>query len=105
MKLSLIVFRCKNIEETKGFYERIGLSFDKEKHGNGPEHYSSENDGVVFELYPVRDGSPLDNTRLGFVVSDVEAKLSNFNVVDEYEFSGKKTYVVVDPDGRKIELT
>jgi catechol 2,3-dioxygenase-like lactoylglutathione lyase family enzyme len=104
MKISLLVLRCENIEASKGFYERLGLVFQKEKHGRGPEHYSSEHDGVVFELYPNKGVSPDDNTRLGFKVSNLQETLGKIEVSDEYEFNGTTTYVVIDPDGRKVEV-
>ena len=68
MKLSLLVIRCKDLELSKSFYQRLGLSFVKEKHGNGPTHYSCEHDGFVFELYPNNNEQPKDNNRLGFKV-------------------------------------
>lgn len=105
MKISLLVIRCLDIEVSKNFYELLGLSFTKEKHGNGPLHYSCEHEGCVFELYPNKEEPPKDNNRLGFKVSSLESMLKNITPVESYNFAGKTIYVVADPDGRKIELS
>ncbi len=104
MKLSLVVIRCKDIDVSKEFYERLGLQFIKEKHGNGPEHYSSEYECTVFELYPSNE-KPTDNTRLGFQINNLEVALQALTISSEYKFNGKTIYVVVDPDGRKVEIS
>lgn len=109
MKISLLAIKCSNIEISKRFYECLGLTFKKEKHGKGPEHYSSELDDFVFELYPVSKTSntetePTDNTRLGFNISNIKQVVSNLNIISQYEFNGNTIYIVADPDGRKIEL-
>ncbi|WP_101757340.1 VOC family protein [Oceanicoccus sp. KOV_DT_Chl] len=105
MKISLLVIRCKDIEVSKGFYQLLGLSFVKEKHGNGPAHYSCEHDGIVFELYPNNGESPQDNNRLGFKVSDLATTIKNVTVTSSYEFEGNTIYVLTDPDGRKVEIS
>lgn len=94
----------RDIEESRVFYEGLGLAFVKEKHGNGPVHYSSEHDGMVFELYPNKGEAPLDNTLLGFKIANLTGSLSGMDVDSTYEFDGQTVYVVVDPDGRNIEL-
>ena len=105
MKISLLVIRCKDIEISKDFYEKFGLSFKKEKHGNGPNHYSCEYDGCVFELYPNKGEQPQDNNRLGFRVNDLDTIINNIAITDSYDFSGQTIYVIIDPDGRKVELS
>ena len=105
MNISLIVIRCQNIELSKDFYQNFGLSFVKEKHGDGPTHFSCEHDGCVFELYPNKGLPPNDNTRLGFKVADPNTVIDKMVVVNTYEFSGSKVFVVADPDGRKIEVS
>ena len=105
MKISLLVIRCQDIEVSKDFYELLGLSFAKEKHGNGPTHYSCEHDGSVFELYPNKGESPQDNNRLGFKVSGLANIIKNVAVTDSYEFAGNTIHVITDPDGRKIEIS
>lgn len=104
MKISLLVIRCKDIEVSKDFYQMLGLSFIKEKHGNGPIHYSCEYNGCVFELYPNKGRPPQDNNRLGFKVSSL-ANIINNVPTNSYEFAGKVIYVIDDPDGRKVEIS
>ena len=105
MKISLLVIRCQDIEVSKDFYQLLGLSFVKEKHGAGPTHYSCEHDGCVFELYPNKGDIPQDNNRLGFNVSDLANIIKNVGVISSYEFSNKTIYVLTDPDGRKVEIS
>lgn len=105
MKISLLVVRCKAIEVSRGFYEKLGLSFFEEKHENGPVHYSCEHNGCIFELYPNKGETPQDNNRLGFKVSNIASIIKQVTIVDSYEFAGNKIYVVTDPDGRKIEIS
>jgi catechol 2,3-dioxygenase-like lactoylglutathione lyase family enzyme len=105
VKLSLLVLRCKDIEVSKSFYQSLGLSFVKEKHGNGPTHYSCEHGDFVFELYPNKGEFPLDNNRLGFKVSGINSVIKNVAIADTYEFLGKTIHVTTDPDGRKVEIS
>ncbi len=105
MKISLLVIRCKDIEVSRGFYQLLGLTFVKEKHGNGPTHYSCEYDDCVFELYPNKKLDPNDNNRLGFKVSNILSVIESLDIIDSYQFSGKTIYVTMDPDGRKVEIS
>ena len=105
MKISLLVIRCQDIEVNKCFYELLGLSFVKEKHGNGPTHYSCEHDGTVFELYPNKGEHPQDNNRLGFKVANLINIIKNVAVTSTYEFAGNTVHVLTDPDGRKVEIS
>ncbi len=99
-ELSLLVVRCSDLEASKAFYEALGLELRDEKHGTGPAHYSCLLGSLVFELYPASEApSPLE--RLGFRVSDVDAVTSAaLRAGARLERPG----VLVDPDGRKIEL-
>ena len=105
MKISLLVIRCKDIEASKSFYQDLGLSFVKEKHGNGPMHYSCEHEDCVFELYPNKGETPQDNNRLGFKVSNLASITQQVTITDTYEFAGNTIYVITDPDGRKVEIS
>ncbi|CAA6814449.1 MAG: Unknown protein [uncultured Sulfurovum sp.] len=108
MQLNLLVLRCKNIETSKNFYEKLGLTFVQEQHGKGLIHYSSYVGEMVMELYPLKDGYNVENSRLGFNVEleNIHAYLTNvgIEIVSEYEFDNKCTVVVIDPDDRKVEL-
>lgn len=104
MQLNLLVLRCKNIEKSKEFYEKLGLKFIKEQHGKSPVHYSTYVGKMLMELYPLKDSFEIEQSRLGFSVEkSVLGKMKN-DIILEYEFDGQRVVVIVDPDGRKIEL-
>ena len=108
MQLNLLVLRCNNIETSKAFYEKLGLTFVQEQHGKGPVHYSTFMGELVMELYPLAKGSKLENIRLGFSM-DIENILDYLErekivVCSQYEYEDKNVFVVEDPDGRKVEL-
>jgi len=104
MKLNLLVLRCKNIQLTKAFYEKLGLIFVQEQHGKGAVHYATYVDEMVLELYPLKEGFEIEQSRLGFSVAKDFIENMQDDVVSQYEFNGQKVFVVQDPDGRKIEL-
>ena len=104
MQLNLLVLRCKNIEHTKVFYEKLGLTFKKEKHGKGAEHYSTYMGEMVLELYPLKKALEIEQSRLGFSVELEVYESMKDEVLSTYEFDGQYVLVVQDPDGRKVEL-
>ena len=105
MRISLLVIRCRDIEASRNFYESLGMSFVKERHGSGPEHYSFTEDACVFELYPNKGEMPNDNIRLGFTVQNVAGIINKVSPLESYVYAGRRIYVVIDPDGRKVEIS
>lgn len=110
INLNLIVIRTLNLEQTVSFYQDLGLIFNKERHGNGPEHYACELGSFVFEIYPSQSRQIDATTRIGFNVDNIERiidklRLRKAQVVTEPTVSiwGKRA-VLKDPDGRKVEL-
>ena len=106
--LNLLVLRCTNIERAKSFYELFGMAFQKEKHGNGPEHYSSSDERGVFEIYPL-EGASADQTGLGFTTGDLEGlhmllRRNQFAPREIRTTELGRMFVVRDPDGRRIEV-
>ena len=104
MKINLIVLRSKDIHQMKTFYEDIlSLKFCSEQHGSGPYHYSTDIDGTVLEIYPIKKDST-EGLRLGFQLesfSDIKVKLAKRNI----EFTETHDSIVfTDPDGHKIEI-
>ncbi|MEO0377724.1 MAG: VOC family protein [Cyanobacteria bacterium P01_A01_bin.17] len=107
--LNLLVIRSSNIEESRRFYECLGLSFELHQHDKGAQHFAAEHHGLVFEIYPAQ-GKDTTATRLGFAVEKLD------QVLAELIASGGKARetpkespwgrraVVVDPDGHKVEL-
>lgn len=110
-RLNLLVLRSLNLSAAVGFYQLLGLRFGTEKHGSGPEHWSSQVEGLVLEIYPARSDADVDRTtRLGFEVQELgqlESTLrsAGYRIAQEAKASpwGLRS-VVVDPDGRSVEL-
>jgi catechol 2,3-dioxygenase-like lactoylglutathione lyase family enzyme len=108
--LNLVVIRAADPEASVAFYQLLGLSFTKHRHGAGPEHYAAE-DAVVFEIYPRGAGEVTTATRLGFRVADLDAVIKGMLLsgttpivtlpaLTEWGYRA----VVQDPDGHKVEL-
>ena len=96
---------------SKVFYERLGLRFEREKHGTGPEHYAAQVEKLVIELYPFKGSGRPDNVRLGFACSDISAMSGILRAADVaveqalQQADNRLVLIVSDPDGRKIELS
>ena len=112
MQLNLIVIKTKAPGILKDQYEFLGLIFKYHRHGNGPLHYSSELNGLTFEIYPLpKSREVADNTlRLGFEVEGLAevvkiASSSNWIIKSEPKLTNWGYIAVLqDIDGRKIEL-
>lgn len=110
-RVNLLVLRSPDIHRAARFYRELGLLFTVERHGSGPEHYSSSVDGFVFELYPLAPGSsPTTGTRIGFRVDSVDElvpllKAAGAELVSAPHDSvwGRRA-VVRDLDGHTVEL-
>lgn len=107
MKLNLLVLRTPKLEALKRFYSALGLRFNREQHGNGPEHYAATlTNDLVLELYPCLDGTvPDPGLRLGLSVDDISETLR----ILEQPITPRQTQwglraLVRDPDGRTVEL-
>lgn len=89
----------------------MGLSFVKHAHGAGPEHYTSEANGFVFEIYPARSNDAVTrHVRIGFEVDNVDAALAALLEAEAVILSkpadsqwGRRA-VVKDFEGRAVEL-
>ncbi|WP_052573815.1 VOC family protein [Haloferula sp. BvORR071] len=110
-RLNLVVLRSPDIHRAAEFYRRLGLSFTLHKHGSGPEHYASENSGMVFEIYPLgAKSTPTTGTRIGFRVYNVDAILSALLetgtevVTAPADSEWGRRAVVRDRDGHLVEL-
>lgn len=111
-RISLLVLRVSDLERAADFYRLLGFEFKKHAHGSGPEHYASETEGLVFELYPASAKRPVSSSvRMGFVVEDIDAMtvrlggLTGAKVLSMPADSewGRRA-VVADPDGHRVEL-
>lgn len=114
--LNLVVLRTADLASARSFYEGLGLSFVEEQHGTGPVHLSCERGGMVLELYPGKPGQAPERlnagaTMLGFSVESVDEALRKLNalkvtiVTPPKDSPWGKRMVVLDPDGRAIEIS
>jgi hypothetical protein len=89
----------------------MGLLFTRHSHGSGPDHYTSEVNGLVFEIYPLTTKSPPTvGARIGFRVDSVDkvvAVLSRIGAVvvtPPADSEWGRRAVVKDFDGHIVEL-
>lgn len=109
---SLLVLRSTDLEQSRRFYEALGLVFVREKHGNGPQHYACElGGGMIFELYPA-GSHPVGGVRLGLRLSDAERALSGLSALGPSQRPPTRVsrpdgpvWVVRDPDGNAVEIS
>jgi catechol 2,3-dioxygenase-like lactoylglutathione lyase family enzyme len=105
--LALLVARCRDLEQSRRFYQALGLVFTAEQHGTGPLHYSCQLGTTVLELYPAMAAA--SNVRLGFGVTDVIAAVESVRAigarVDREPTPQARTAVVRDPDDNAVELS
>lgn len=108
--LNLVVIYSHNLSKSIGFYEKLGLTFEREQHGNGPLHYSCNLGTVVLEIYPVLNNTLTTKLRLGFSLPDIEKSiediktLGHFVITEPTNSEWGKRAVIEDPDGYKVEL-
>jgi len=112
MKLKLLVIRTADMVKLVEFYQLLGFGFAYHKHGNSPYHYSAAVDGTVIEIYPLgKNQTEADSKlRLGFELDDFDKAISLLKEA-EVEFISEPLQtdfgfmaVVVDPDGRRVEI-
>lgn len=111
-RLNLTVIRCSDIEASAAFYGLLGLRFEKHRHGKGPEHFATSEEGSTFELYPASERFPVTvGTRIGFAVSSCDEAVAALEAEGHSIESpptdspwGKRA-VAIDPDGHRVELT
>jgi predicted enzyme related to lactoylglutathione lyase len=95
------------------FYEALGITFTEEEHPGVPLHLSGKVGYAVLELHgPDGPGGPVGlGFRLGFEVEDVpataDALVAAGGVLQRSPAPGPwgLRAVVIDPDGRRVELT
>ncbi len=107
----LVVIRARNPAELSRFYTALGLRFDRERHGDGPEHYASRVGGSVFEIYPrSSDTDSTSSTRLGFGVPDLDAACAGVLagrgrlVKAAADTPWGRRAVIGDPEGHIVEI-
>jgi predicted enzyme related to lactoylglutathione lyase len=109
--LNLVVLRSADLERAAKFYGLLGIEFDREQHGTGPEHLACCLDGVVLEIYPNPGSGDQTVVRIGLSVPSVEDAVravrdgAGVVVTPPKESPWGKRAVVADPDGHRVELT
>ncbi|WP_166819985.1 VOC family protein [Thalassoroseus pseudoceratinae] len=110
-KLNLLVIRSADIGIAVEFCKTLGLSFTRESHGRGPDHFACTMDDCTLEIYPLSlNQSPTTTVRLGFQVNSVDETVASLQangiaIVSEPSNSawGRRA-VVKDFDGHVVEL-
>ncbi|QXC60967.1 DUF4279 domain-containing protein [Aquihabitans sp. G128] len=102
-KPSLLALQCADLDATAAFYEDLDFVFTEEQHGSDPRNLAYPGDGWVLELHPLATGdrSPPHPPRLGLRADDLPRVLSQ---VGQGTIGDDGHAVVVDPDGRKVDL-
>jgi predicted enzyme related to lactoylglutathione lyase len=114
--LNLVVLRASVVDASLAFYRAIGLSFVEEQHGSGTIHYSCKAGNTLVEIYPGSSGDIPDRrnagaTMLGFQVGSVDLTIENLRSIGAQILTAPqdsewgRRAVVLDPDGRAIELS
>ncbi|WP_119320673.1 VOC family protein [Capsulimonas corticalis] len=111
VQLNLVVIRAEDIDRAAKFYSILGLEFHKHRHGTGPEHCASETGGIVFEIYPPKQGESSAGTRIGFQIPSIDAVIAGLEAAGARIISpatdspwGRRA-VIADLDGHRVELT
>jgi predicted enzyme related to lactoylglutathione lyase len=108
--LNLVVIRSADLDRAARFYGALGIQFQREKHGSGPEHLAGNVGSVVLEIYPGSEAGDTRGVRLGFRIASLAATLVAVQEADGIVVSPAQESpwglraVVSDPDGRRVEL-
>lgn len=108
MHISFFVIHSDDLDLSVRFYSALGLSFVKEKHGNGLEHYAAELGQTVLEIYPGTPGSNTSPLVIGFHVSNLseilEALQQSFPDILVKHHSNTRV-MIAGPSNHKVQLT
>jgi catechol 2,3-dioxygenase-like lactoylglutathione lyase family enzyme len=107
---SYVVVRVPDIESSAEFYKLLGLELTREKHGDGPIHFSFKlSASVVCELYPLKKDAPSapPGVRLGFQVDDLPALRERLvsHGLSVSAGASEASFVVLDPSGNQVEIS
>jgi hypothetical protein len=109
---NLVVIRARDLDCAQRFYQAIGMRFVKHSHGRGPLHLASDQNALVFEIYPLdQQALPTTSTRIGFAVASVDDAYAALVAAGGKSISAPanspwgRRAVVADPDGHRVELT
>jgi lactoylglutathione lyase len=109
--LNLVVIRSHEIEKAVQFYTTLGLSFVREQHGSGEEHWAATAGKTTLEIYPASETYDSSGIRIGFEVVSLESVLDRLTAIGTTihrpvrESSWGLRAVVRDFDGHTVELS
>jgi len=108
MNLILLVLRCRDLEKTKEFYEKLGLKFETDHDKRGAVFYSAYVGDTVLELHLSDEWYRIKRNTLAFYldIEDIYIFLDDANIKIEYRYmdEGVAVAVVFDPDGRNLRI-
>jgi predicted enzyme related to lactoylglutathione lyase len=112
--LNLVVLRCNDLVRSRRFYDALGLRFVDEPDSERPPHLAATlPGGTVVELYSAAEppARGARDPRLGFAVEHIDVVVAQIErlggevVVPPAESDDEtRRAIVVDPDGRRVEL-
>jgi lactoylglutathione lyase len=109
--LNLVVIYTADLERTARFYAALGLVFERERHGRGPEHLAAQSAGIVFEIYPASEPiSVMNQLRLGFSIHKIDQLVEQLVtdgarlVTAPQDSPWGRRAVLSDWEGRRVEL-
>jgi lactoylglutathione lyase len=109
-QFGLIVIRATDVYRIAKFYAAMGCNFVTERHGSGPEHLTTEVNGVVFEIYPVGNQPVTVGVRLGFKVASLTTTVAALEMAGGIVKSPPSDgpwglrAVLLDPEGHAVEI-
>lgn len=115
--VNAIILKTEKVSEAHEFYAALGLPLGQSDNEEGPKHYTCEIGPIHFAIYeldpwtgPERRNKTHD-TMVGFCTENIEALMKTLDAmnvkviipVEETEQGFRA--VVLDPDGRPVELS
>lgn len=104
LRLKTLVLYSPRMEVVRDFYNRLGVNFKEEKHGQGPKHYAGMLRGnIVLEIYPIINKQIPSKMLMEIAVSDIAGTLENLK--GKYtEYTGWEIPIPVDT-GNGLEVS
>ena len=114
--INAVILKTNRLEATVSFYRHLGITLTEEKHGDGPIHFTCKIQGAHFGVYEHGPWTKEERraigqeTMIGFEVESISEALSNFTkeelrvMIEPEEVEWGKRCVLLDPDGRPVEL-
>lgn len=106
--LHFLTLRSADPQRALAFYACLGLAFESERHGSGPEHWACAMGALALEIYQATAKSPATPLSFGLLIDDLPGSIERlerlgFSLWRPFE-PASQTAVALDPDGRKVWL-